>query len=222
MLRTGFLTIARPFGIELRLHWSTPLGLLVFGGFWPNLALGLGLLIGVHELGHAFVAKRFGAQVQQIDILPFGGVCRYAGNLSPLQKAAVAWGGVWAQGLVFAATVAAISVFGMPKAGLLDGLAMAFTVVNAMLIFTNLLPVEPLDGAEAWPLFKLLAKRYWRSNPEGGFIVAPPLPTEPKPRSQPQPRSIHRGPTDVIRDADLPPEIREAMEKAVRELQSRR
>lgn len=213
MFTHGFLTIAKLWGIELRLHWSTPLGLLLSGAFWPELALGIALLIVLHELGHAFVAVRCGARVERIDILPFGGLCHFSGHLSPLAKSAVAWGGIWAQLLLLIGTVVVINIFGTPHEGVLDALAVAFTVINGMLIFTNLVPVEPLDGHEAWKLFGLLHKRYVRFDVPMGMAPPPPPSVMKSPR---------RSRSDVISDAEMPLEIREAMDKALRELRERR
>jgi Zn-dependent protease len=160
MFDSGFFTVARVFRAPIRMHWSTPLGLLLGSFFqWP-IALGTGLVIVLHELGHALMVKRAGARVVRIDVLPFGGRCLWKGQLGPTRRAAIAWGGVLAQLLLLLVTVALLAVLGFPHAGLLDDLAISFTLINGLFIFTNLLPVEPLDGAEAWPLLALA----WRKS----------------------------------------------------------
>jgi hypothetical protein len=50
-------------------------------------------------------------------------------------------------------------------------LAQVFTTTNLWIIGFNLLPIEPLDGARAWPLFPLL----WRRLRRGPATVADTL-----------------------------------------------
>ena len=85
----GSFRIARPFGIDLKIHWTFLFIVLLVGlqsaGGPPSLrlqvfAFGL-LLVGLlflcvtlHEFGHALVARRYGITVREIVLLPIGGV----------------------------------------------------------------------------------------------------------------------------------------------------
>lgn len=139
----GFL-VFRLRRVPVRVHWSTPGGLFVFGGLTLSPLLWI-VIVGttlVHELGHALLVRRFRLTVVSIDLHGLGGTCRWVGPATPLQAAMIAWGGVLAQLVVMAAALA----FPHPIASLV-------VAVNAYLIALNLLPFEPFDGGRAWALF---------------------------------------------------------------------
>jgi stage IV sporulation protein FB len=161
---TGFLTIARFRGAPIRLHWTLPIGALLFSGFrfapvfW---AAFFGLVL-IHELGHATIVRRFRHRVLAIDVTGFGGLCRWSGTATPFERACIAWGGVLAQFVVLIGAVAVRLVLGPPTSFAIAEVLHVFTVTNLWLIGLNLLPVPPLDGAEAWPLVGHL-RDAWRS-----------------------------------------------------------
>jgi Zn-dependent protease len=157
----GFLTILRFRGIPVRAHWTLPLCALLAGRlqFVPALWLGFFLLVLIHELGHAAVVRHHGYEVLSIDVLGIGGLCRWEGEPTPIQRATIAWGGVWAQMLLWVIAQAALFFLGPPSSMFWAQLAAAFTTVNLWIMAVNLLPIPPLDGAEAWPLAILLWAR---------------------------------------------------------------
>lgn len=160
MLERGYLTLVSIRGVPVRAHWTVPLGafLLSGGRLAPGLWLGVFLVIALHEAGHALMVHRFRLVNLGVDLTGFGGRCRWAGHPSAVERAAIAWGGVLAQ---FALLVPALLVaFLAPpfENAFAAQLLHAFTRTNAVLIVLNLLPIPPLDGAEAWPLFKHLAR----------------------------------------------------------------
>jgi Zn-dependent protease len=59
--------------------------------------------------------------------------------------------------------VAVTGLLGEPADPFTRQLVRAFTVTNAWLIALNLLPIPPLDGAEAWKLGKLIRDRRRRA-----------------------------------------------------------
>jgi Zn-dependent protease len=160
-MRGGYLTLGRWRGAPVRAHWSLPIGAFVFGHgqFVPGFWLGFCLLVLVHELGHAVLVKRYGHHVRSIDIHGLGGACCWSGEPTAIDRARIAWGGVLAQAVALGIAVAAIAVAGPPDSALVAELASAFTTTNVWLIAINLIPVPPLDGAEAWKLPGLLAAR---------------------------------------------------------------
>jgi len=163
VLERGYLSLGRVRGVPFRVHWTTPLGALVFGGFEfaPAFWLAFFALVVVHELGHAALARRTGNRVLGIDVTGFGGVCRWAGLPSPYDRARIAWGGVLAQALLLlpAVALALFTPLGTTRWG--GELLGALTTTNVLLMAVNLLPFAPLDGAEAWPLVPMLRAR-WR------------------------------------------------------------
>lgn len=156
----GYIQVARWRGVPILLHWSTLLGMTLFTGFkfHPGAWLGFVLLIVVHELGHAFVVQRARARVKYVDVHALGGTCHWEGEVSPIQRACIAWGGVWAQLVLLAATGAVLALDGPPEGAVTAQLASVFTRTNLFVLLFNLVPVAPLDGAQAWPLVPL----WWR------------------------------------------------------------
>jgi Zn-dependent protease len=164
-VRGGYLTVGRWRGAPVRLHWTLPVAALVFGhgrivpGFW----LGFFLLVFLHELGHAFLVRRLRHQVVSIDVHALGGVCRWSGDPTAIDRARIAWGGVLAQAVAYVAARAALALAGPPETIFASQLVAAFTTTNLWLIAINLIPVPPLDGAEAWKLIGM-----WRRHRRGG------------------------------------------------------
>jgi Zn-dependent protease len=154
MLERGYLRIGSVRGVPVRLHWTLPLGALVFSGFRfaPVFWFAFFFLVFIHELGHAVLVQRFGHRATSIEITGFGGLCRWNGHASALERAAIAWGGVAAQAALGLSTVLVLLVAGRPSHPALAELAYVFTWTNLWLVGINLLPFPPLDGAEAWKL----------------------------------------------------------------------
>lgn len=170
----GWLYVAQLRSAPIRLHWSAPLGAFFFGGFRfaPGYWLGFVLVILIHELGHAFVVRQSRQTVLSVDVHGVGGVCQWTGNASPIQRAAIAWGGVWAQ-LVLLALAFSTTLLITPPPGFALDFADALIRGNLFLAALNLLPIAPLDGAEAWKLPKLLLARRAARKRRAAALPAP-------------------------------------------------
>jgi len=157
----GFLVIGRWRQMLFRVHWATPLVLFAVGRFrfvpvfWATFLL----LTLVHELGHAAVVRWIRAKVIAIDFIPMGGLCHWAGDASAIQRACIAWGGVWAQLVVLAVALGWQGVFGLPESSAGMQVLDACIGGNLWAMAFNLLPIRPLDGHLAWGLFPLLVAR---------------------------------------------------------------
>jgi Zn-dependent protease len=159
-VRGGWLTISRMRGAPVRVHWSTPVAILILSRFAlaPLAWAAAAALILVHEIGHAILVWRFKYEVVSIDISGVGGRCVYAGDPTRWEASAIAWGGVLAQSAVLVAALA-VNAIGILPASMGD----VFLVSNALLIALNLLPIPPLDGELAWHLpIAYAADRGWR------------------------------------------------------------
>jgi stage IV sporulation protein FB len=161
VLSRGYLTLGRIYGADVRLHWSILVGMLVLTRFHiaPGAWLGFLLVLLLHELGHAFLAYREGMAVIGIDVHGLGGQCTYAGLPTARQQAIIAWGGVIAQGALLVASLVLVGALGWPRSGQLAELLDALTWTNVSVAVLNLLPIPPLDGADAWTLFR--GRRSW-------------------------------------------------------------
>ena len=162
-MNAGFFPLGRLFGVAMRWHWTVPLGALVLTRFRiePGAWLGYLLVIIVHELGHAFLVKRLRFSVTGIDLLGFGGECRWRGDASELERAWIAWGGVLAQAALLLAALLVRAIWGVPNVPWLAGVAHGLIDLNLWIIVINLLPIPPLDGARAWRLFPELSAQGW-------------------------------------------------------------
>jgi Zn-dependent protease len=154
MFETGYFQIARIRGAPVRIHWSVVLGALFFTGmrFEPAAWLAFLALVLIHELGHAAVVLACGRRVVGIEVLAFGGVCRWSGEATPMQRALIAWGGVLAQVVLYAATWGVVLATGGPTSRFGMELVSVFTQTNLWVAMLNLLPIPPLDGAIAWSI----------------------------------------------------------------------
>jgi stage IV sporulation protein FB len=157
----GYLVLGRWGGAPVRVHWTLPLGALFFSQlrFVPGFWLGFFLLTLVHELGHAVVVRRQRCRVISIDVHGLGGACQWSGPATPIGRACIAWGGVMAQLVALGFTGVVLVVLGPPPTAFAAQLAGAMIGTNVFIILINLIPVPPLDGAEAWKLPGLLWRR---------------------------------------------------------------
>jgi Zn-dependent protease/CBS domain-containing protein len=117
----------------------------------------------LHELGHAFQARREGMEIEGITLWIFGGVAKFRGmfpNAGAEFRIAVAGPLVsLALGILFVGIAVAI---GMSDA--VDGVAAWLGYINVALLVFNLLPALPLDGG------RVLRSALWRAR--GNFAWA--------------------------------------------------
>jgi stage IV sporulation protein FB len=186
MFESGFLRIFSWRGVPVRLHWTLPLGAFLFGGWSlaPMFWLGFVLLVFLHELGHAVLVTRLRHRVVAIDITGFGGMCRWSGAATPIERAIISWGGVLAQlAALVVATSLAVAMPGLrhgPAASLLS----VFLHTNLWLIGLNLLPFPPLDGATAWRIIPLLRRRGALADLRRALLPWPTRARRPLPRAR--------------------------------------
>ena len=183
-------SLGRIGGVPVRLHWSALIGALFFSGFRlaPGAWLGFVVVILVHELGHAAVVRFAGQRATGIDVHGFGGECHWSGQATPLQRAAIAWGGVWAQLALLVIAIPVSIVAGHALGSFGSDLFYALTFANLMLAAINLLPIGRLDGREAWKLpllvvhwFQQRERRRARSSAKAPYTArrASPEPASP-------------------------------------------
>jgi membrane-associated protease RseP (regulator of RpoE activity) len=154
-MRDAFLLLGHLRGVPIRAHLTLPLGLWLFSGLeWDAASwAGLLLIVLVHELGHAWAVRGCGAHVVTVNLLPTGGECAWVGQVTPLQRSAIASGGVAAQGVLALGAWLLLSALGWPvDAASRGGLHLFLQVLvfhNLLLAAFNLIPIAPLDGFEA-------------------------------------------------------------------------
>jgi Zn-dependent protease/CBS domain-containing protein len=191
---TGDIYLGKLFGIPFRLHWSWFLAVFLIAWtlaahFFPQTlpelagdrqlywglglfaALGLFLSVLLHELGHAFVARRFGVSVRGIRLFVFGGVAELGSEpKKPSHEILIAIGGpavtlvlIILYDLGMALILANSDVHWEIDEGILSnlqggshlaagaaGLLYYLGFVNTMVLIFNLIPAFPLDGGRVF------------------------------------------------------------------------
>jgi Zn-dependent protease len=167
-------TLGRIWGIDIRVHPSFALVLV-----WAAFHWGLGdnggfeaiiyglILVGfvflcvvLHELGHSIMAMQYGVRVQDITLLPIGGVARLENaTLLPRHEVLIALAGPAVNVAILVALFPLMLLFGVLSGNnsvidylnYLDdvapsGLLVYLFFTNIMLVAFNLLPAFPMDG----------------------------------------------------------------------------
>ena len=173
-------------GIDIKVHAAFLLALVWGAVMWgggrlSGLAYGTLLtvvlfsIVVLHELGHALAARRYGIPVQDIVLLPIGGVARLSRMPEkPIEELVVALAGP-AVNVAFALLLAPVVLLGSgvdllngelpPMDSMASPTAMGFAtfllMVNVSLLLFNLIPAFPLDGGRV--LRSLLAFRLPRA-----------------------------------------------------------
>jgi Zn-dependent protease/predicted transcriptional regulator len=173
---SGNFSIGRFGGIEVRLNWSllAVFALIVWSltdGIFPSTNPGLShgtylamaivaalLFFGsilLHELGHSWVARREGIEVDSITLWLFGGVSNFKGRFtSPGAEFRIALSGPLVS-IVLGVIFVLIAVAHLPSA--VDGVAAWLGYINLILAVFNLIPALPLDGG------RVLHSGLWRA-----------------------------------------------------------
>ena len=179
MLGGSSIRLATIFGIRVGVNvtWFAVLFLFIFWlnnafedqlgdatlAFWTAVAAAFGFFgsILLHELGHAFAARREGIAVSGIDLFFFGGVMKMSSDTrSPGQEFRIAVAGpLVTLGIVVVVALVCTALLGwngfLDVATLSDtrsvpsalDLWLSFLVsMNALLLIFNLIPAFPLDG----------------------------------------------------------------------------
>ncbi|AET63419.1 CBS domain-containing protein [Methanothrix harundinacea] len=140
-LSYGFAAVEPP---EVRMAYSFAFAILLF------------LCVALHELGHSFVAMRYGIKIRSITLYIFGGVASMEDiPRDPSMEARMAVAGPGVSGILGAGTI----LLSLQAASLLGGghplttLLWTLGVINIILMIFNLLPAFPMDGGRvlrAW------------------------------------------------------------------------
>jgi Zn-dependent protease len=163
---TNSFTIGRVGGISIGLNWTW---LVVFAlivwtwatGIFPDTNPGLSdgtyvamAVVGaflffasilLHELGHAFQARREGMEIEGITLWLFGGVAKFKGMFpSAGAEFRIAVAGPLVSLLLGGIFVALAVLASLPEPA--DGVAAWLGYVNLLLLVFNLVPALPLDG----------------------------------------------------------------------------
>jgi Zn-dependent protease/CBS domain-containing protein len=158
------ITIARIAGSEIRIHLTFLIFLawiaiaeFIQGG--SDAAIGsVGFVVAVfacvllHELGHAFAARRYGITTPDITLLPIGGLARLSRMPEkPSQEIVIAVAGPLVNVVIALVIILALGAKFDPAAmAQIENPAPGFLVrlagVNVFLVLFNIIPAFPMDG----------------------------------------------------------------------------
>jgi Zn-dependent protease/CBS domain-containing protein len=176
----GSFRIGRAFGIDVKVHWSFFLLLIFFGylafrdsGSLISALVTVGIVVALffcvllHEYGHSLVAIRLGSEVQDITLLPIGGLARMKSLPErPIDEVKVAVAGplvnVMLAPIFFGLALLFRGSLSVPTNILsgADSLGQVFAAlgtINVALVVFNMIPAFPMDGGRV--LRGLLATR---------------------------------------------------------------
>jgi Zn-dependent protease len=161
----------RPFGAEIRLHWSALLlvAIIVLLSIRSPLIAIISTLaylsmILLHECGHAFLAARRGYRVYRIELGAFHGICCYESHGRERDEALIAWGGAAAQ---IAVAIPIIVLYEMTSIGdiaLMKPFVVFLGYISLLVAIVNLAPSWMVDGGKAWKIIPIL----WRERKRRG------------------------------------------------------
>lgn len=153
------LRLTTCFGIPVRVHFTFPLILIIFGlegwvrGAWRETLWGILLVFVVfvcvvlHELGHSLQARRYGVRVLDIVLLPIGGMAR-ADRIpeNPREEIIIAISGPAVNFALACIVLVVMWLTKTPVDVLEDGFLSNLLIVNLALGTFNLIPAFPMDG----------------------------------------------------------------------------
>jgi Zn-dependent protease/CBS domain-containing protein len=180
----GNIRLGRFGGVEVRINWSW---LVIFAlivwtladGIFPSqnpgLSGGVHLAMAIvaallffaslllHELGHSWVARREGMEIDGITLWLFGGVSEFKTRFpSAGAEFRIAIAGPLVS-LVLGVVFVLIALAGLPSA--VDGVAAWLGYINLTLLVFNLIPALPLDGG------RVLRAALWRIRGDLGWAT---------------------------------------------------
>jgi Zn-dependent protease/CBS domain-containing protein len=117
----------------------------------------------LHELGHAWQARRDGLEIDGITLWLFGGVAQFKGAFpNPGAEFRIAIAGPLVT-VVLSGGFALLALAGLPSA--VDGVAAWLGYINLTLLVFNLIPALPLDGG------RVLRSALWRTRGDLGWAT---------------------------------------------------
>jgi Zn-dependent protease len=181
---TSSFRLGRIAGIEIGVNWSwlVVFALIVWSiaadlsdrypelssaAVYATAAVAAGFFFGsllAHELGHAFVARREGMEIDGITLWLFGGVARFKGMFpSAGAEFRIAVAGPLVSLAIGIACVAAATWLDLPDVA--GGLVGWLGVTNLILLAFNMLPALPLDGG------RVLRSALWAARDDFGWAT---------------------------------------------------
>jgi len=185
-MKRFLISLGKVFGIPVTIHWSFWILIvwIVFSGmmngdsvleliWYTSFIMSVFFCVGLHELGHALAAKRYGIKTHSITFYPIGGVARLSKiPENPKQELIISLAGPLVN-LVIASLLALLifltgnMAYNLAQLELIESIGgsnFIFMLIasNIVLFLFNMIPAFPMDGGRI--LRSLLAMKYTRAN----------------------------------------------------------
>ena len=147
------------------MHWSLSIVLLIVivGGVAEySLIIGAAsfwAIMLVHEIGHMYIARKQGLRVYSIELYLFHGLCHYELSHDKYENYLVAWGGFFAQAVVFVPAIFIYTLFGNFLPWYINTPLIFLGYISALIGLINLAPSKGLDGYICWRLIPIYLRR---------------------------------------------------------------
>jgi membrane-associated protease RseP (regulator of RpoE activity) len=155
------------YGAPVYVHWSVLAAVAIVGllSFSSPLYAAVAIVcylsvIGIHELGHVYAARRLGYDVVAVRVAFLHGVCECEAPRTRWDEVLVAWGGVVAQLLVAVPVLLIAATLGTRDLFYFGPVVAFLGYVNLLIALVNLALARNLDGSVAWQVVPLLLKRF--------------------------------------------------------------
>jgi len=125
----------------------------------------------LHEVGHAYCARRLGYPLMEIRIGSVHGVCAYDAPENQRDESIIAWGGVLAQLVVAIPLIVLAQTTPITQIPGFGPIVVFLGYLSVGIALINLIPTPGLDGYEAWKLFPILWSQWrWKGKRRGKHI----------------------------------------------------
>jgi stage IV sporulation protein FB len=160
----GYVRLGSYRGVAIHIHWLVPVSGLVVARFTSTSGGVLGVLtvLGLHELGHVWLAKRADVPITALRIAPVLGRFSLQSSASELDVSTVAWGGIAAQAVLLLGALVVRALWASPPLETAHFLWVC-TKVNLTILLVSLLPIRGLDGYDAWAIFRRTAEAFMQT-----------------------------------------------------------
>jgi len=143
-------------GVPVYMHW--PLTVIVvavsLGGLSQvSLIVGAASFWGImliHELGHMYLARRYGLEVFEINLSLLHGNCAFEKSELSYINYMVAWGGIFTQFIVAIPCIIILYFLGSSLPWFLYTPLVFFGYISVLIALINLAPSKGLDGYYCW------------------------------------------------------------------------
>jgi Zn-dependent protease len=120
-------------------------------------------VLAIHEIGHAWVARRLGYDVLALRIGVIHGQCVLEAPETEWEEVLISWGGVLAQVCVAAGVLIVAKIIDGLEPPYFGLVVVFLGYLNFFVAFINLSPGPGMDGKTAWKIVPM-SWQQWRAN----------------------------------------------------------